>query len=317
MQPQAKATDVHVHRDSYTDIDRQAAQLSGYDQIYRQLSRGSFAGSFTTVEGTDGTGIYIETVNQVIEQFSSAPRDQIGLLFLCGDQPSARFGARSFDPGTAVLLGPGTDVHFQTAAGTHVCVLTCDEAVLRQAGEAHGMTLPARGETRLIDNPAATGRLIQGMNALLQGALLATGLGMEPLDGNAFSMEMTTLMLTMTGLAGAGLSDQLLPSDRRAAVFRQARAVIHDTLDVVSVAGLQRRLNISRRTLEYAFQEATGLSPHAYIAAVRLDAVRRALKSSGDSIGDIAARYGIWHLGRLAGQFRDAFGMLPSETRRG
>jgi AraC family ethanolamine operon transcriptional activator len=50
---------------------------------------------------------------------------------------------------------------------------------------------------------------------------------------------------------------------------------------------------------------------------VRLNAVRRALKSSSDSIGDIAARYGIWHLGRLAGQFREVFGVLPSEMRRG
>ena len=65
------ATGLTVHRDRFADIDRQAAQLSGFDQIYRQLSRGAFAGSFTTVEGGQGAGIYVETVNQVIEQFLS------------------------------------------------------------------------------------------------------------------------------------------------------------------------------------------------------------------------------------------------------
>lgn len=310
-------TGLTVHRDRFADIDRQAAQLSGFDQIYRQLSRGAFAGSFTTVEGGQGAGIYVETVNQVIEQFSSVPEGQTSLVFLCGEQPAARFGAQAFLPGTAMLLGAGAEVNFQSAPGTHVCVVTLGDDAVRQAGEESALRPPARGETRFIDNPAATGRLVQTVSTLLQCALLAAGVGAEVMDGDGFTAEVAALMAAMTGLAGAGLVDRLPSLDRRAALFRQARETIHDTLDTVSVPHLQKRLNVSRRTLEYAFQDAVGMSPHAYIAAVRLDAVRRALKSSSDSIGDIAARYGIWHLGRLAGQFREVFGVLPSEMRRG
>ncbi len=306
-----------VLRDRFADIDRQAAQLSGYDQIYRQLSRGAFAGSFTTVEGGQGAGIYVETVNQVIEQFSSVPEGQTSLVFLCGEQPAARFGAQAFAPGTAMLLGAGAEVNFQSAPGTHVCVMTLGDEALRQAGDAIPLRPPARGETRLIDNPAATGRLVQTVSTLLQCALLAAGVGTDVIDGDGFTAEVAALMAAMTGLAGPGLADRLPSLDRRAALFRQARDTIHDALDTVSVPRLQKRLNVSRRTLEYAFQDAVGMSPHAYISVVRLDAVRRALKSSSDSIGDIAARHGIWHLGRLAGQFREAFGMLPSEMRRG
>ncbi|MCD2175601.1 AraC family transcriptional regulator [Rhizobium sp. C4] len=317
MPTEPERSGLTIHRDRFADIDRQAAQLSGYDQIYRQLSRGAFAGSFTTVEGRGGAGVYVETVNQVIEQFSSVPADQTSLVFLCGDQPSARFGARAFAPGTAMLLGPGAEIDFQSTPGTHVCVVTFGGEALRQAGEASGMLPPARGETRLIDNPAATGRLVQTVNALLHCALLAAGMGPEALDPDGFSAEIAAIMVAMSGFAGAGLAHRLPSPDRRAALFREARATIHDSLDTVSVPRLQSRLNVSRRTLEYAFHEAVGMSPHAYIAALRLDAVRRALKSNSDSIGDIAARYGIWHLGRLAGQFREAFGVLPSETRRG
>lgn len=306
-----------VHRDRFADIDRQAAQLSGYDQIYRQLSRGAFAGSFTTVEGGQGAGIYVETVNQVIEQFSSVPEGQTSLVFLCGDQPAARFGARAFAPGTAMLLGAGAEIDFQSAPGTHVCVVTLGDEALREAGTAGTIRPPAHGETRLVDNPATTGRLVQTVSTLLQCALLAAGVGADVIDGDGFSAEVAAIMAAMTGLAGVSLADRLPSLDRRAALFRQARDTIQDTLDTVTVPHLQKRLNISRRTLEYTFQEAVGMSPHAYIAAVRLDAVRRTLKSSSDSIGDIAARYGIWHLGRLAGQFREAFGVLPSETRRG
>ena len=312
----SQTADLHVHRDRFTDIDRQAAQLAGYDQIYRQLSRGKFAGSFTVVEGNDGAGIYVETVNQVIEQFSSVPVDQASLIFLCGDQPSARFGAKDFTPKAAMLLGPGAEIDFQSAMGTHVCVVTCSSEALRQAGEAGNTLSPGRGETRLIENPAATSRLVETVGVLLQSALMATGLNGDVLAGDSFRAEIATIMVAMASLAGAGFTGHLSSVDRRGALFRQAREIIHETLDVVSVTRLQKQLNVSRRTLEYAFHETAGMSPHAYIAAVRLDSVRRSLKTSSDSIGDIAARCGIWHLGRLAGQFRETFGVLPSETRR-
>ncbi|WP_170976333.1 AraC family transcriptional regulator [Rhizobium sp. FKL33] len=316
MQTQTKATDLHVRRDRYSDMDRQAAQLSGYGQIYRQLSRGTFDGSFTSIESGNGAaGVYVEKVNQTIEQVSAAPQDQAGLVFLCGDQPSARFGSRPFTPGTAMLLGPGVEVDFQSFAGTHICVLTHDHQALIQSSESTGAALPARGETRLIDNPAEVGRLVQRINAILRCALLATGHGAEAIDGQMLGAEIATIMGTMTALASACVTTRLPPFPTRTALFRQARDMIHDGLDIVSVTRLKTQLNVSRRTLEYSFQEATGMTPHAYIAAIRLDAIRRGIKSSGDSIGDIAGRYGVWHLSRFAQQFRDAFGALPSEMR--
>lgn len=316
MNFQSGPVDLHVLRDRFTDLDQQAAQLSGYDQIYRQLSRGSFAGSFTTIEGKCGAGLYVEKVNQVIEQLSSVPRDQTSLVFLCGDQTPARFGTKAFEPETAMLLGPGAEIDFQSAVGTHVCVITLGSEALRQAGDHSDMRIPAGGETREIRQPAATGSLVQAMQAILQVSLLAAGFAGEPFDGDGFTEEISAIMLAMTGLAGAVLGTRLLPLHVRAELFRKARCAIHDTLDIVSVARLQKQLGISRRTLEYAFHEATGMSPRAYIAAVRLDTIRRTIKTSGDSIGDIAARNGVWHLGRFASQYRNAFGELPSQTRR-
>jgi AraC family ethanolamine operon transcriptional activator len=300
-----------AHRGAYHDMEQQAAQLSGYDQIYRQLSRGAFSGRFTTVESAGGAGLYVEKVNQVIEQFGHVPRDQVGLLFLLGPQASPRLGQRDFAASQIILAGPGTEIEFQTARGTEVCVLTYGAEAFERIAQATGGRFPARGETRQAESPAAARVLGAAVNALIGSALLAAGMG-----GEAFTAEIGTLIAGIAGLTCNAGAQRLLPSYRRAEIFRQARAMIHEMLDVTTVSSLQRRLNVSRRTLEYAFQETAGMSPQAYISAVRLDAVRRAIKETDDSIGDIAARFGIWHMGRFAGQFRDAFGMLPSEARR-
>ena len=61
-----------------------------------------------------------------------------------------------------------------------------------------------------------------------------------------------------------------------------------------------------------------GIGPGAYIRTLQLNRVRRDLLSGdhrGVSIGDIAARYGVWHWSRISLQYRLLFGELPSQTR--
>ena len=47
--------------------------------------------------------------------------------------------------------------------------------------------------------------------------------------------------------------------------------------------------------------------------------VRRDLRQGSASdtrVGDVAAKWGFWHLGRFAGDYKAMFGELPSETVR-
>jgi AraC family ethanolamine operon transcriptional activator len=39
------------------------------------------------------------------------------------------------------------------------------------------------------------------------------------------------------------------------------------------------------------------------------------LSRSADTVGDVAARWGFWHLSRFAADYRQHFGELPSATR--
>lgn len=82
---------------------------------------------------------------------------------------------------------------------------------------------------------------------------------------------------------------------------------------------LCRVLKVSRRTLQYSFQEIMQLNPVSYLRAMRLNGVRRMLKLPGSerqSVQDIAALWGFWHLSHFANAYRCMFGELPSETAR-
>lgn len=105
------------------------------------------------------------------------------------------------------------------------------------------------------------------------------------------------------------------PNCRQKAI-RNSREFIEANYGDVTVQELCRVSGVSWRTLDYAFKEKMGIGPKKYLEAFRLNKAHQELSlSSGDSkISDIANRWGYWHMGRFAGNYRKFFGELPSET---
>jgi AraC family ethanolamine operon transcriptional activator len=84
------------------------------------------------------------------------------------------------------------------------------------------------------------------------------------------------------------------------------------------VLDLCRELDVCERTLLYAFREVRGQSPMAYRKALRLNGVRQELKDADiASVHAIAQRWGFWHTGEFAADYRRLFGELPSQKIRG
>jgi AraC-like DNA-binding protein len=101
---------------------------------------------------------------------------------------------------------------------------------------------------------------------------------------------------------------------------RAARAALERLEDVnalpLTVSDLCKSIGTSAPTLYRAFQEQFGVSPKHYIQIRRLCGVRQQLftKKSEEPIADIANKWGFWHMGQFAADYRRHFGELPSET---
>jgi AraC family ethanolamine operon transcriptional activator len=107
-----------------------------------------------------------------------------------------------------------------------------------------------------------------------------------------------------------------IPPARRGHIVRDARDLVTQWPDgYTSVEELCRTLGISRRALQYSFQETLGLKPATYLRAVRMNGARRAIRDAR-SVAEAATLWGFWHFGRFARDYRTMFGELPSETFR-
>ncbi|MGA8890059.1 MAG: helix-turn-helix transcriptional regulator, partial [Anaeromyxobacteraceae bacterium] len=104
----------------------------------------------------------------------------------------------------------------------------------------------------------------------------------------------------------------------RLSFARRAEDMIRDSLaDDLRIAQCAPRLGTTLRTLELGFQDLYGVSLRAYRHALRLNAARcDLLRAEGEeSVGTVAVRWGLLHLGRFAIDYRRMFGESPSETR--
>lgn len=114
----------------------------------------------------------------------------------------------------------------------------------------------------------------------------------------------------VTRLLGAEWNGDACRRARLAADFIDG----HPTLDL-ELSDLTAHAGVGVRTLQRAFVETFGVPPLAYVRRARLERVRADLCDGRGTVGEIAARWGFYHPGRFASQYRDRYGEAPSETR--
>ncbi|GHF35896.1 AraC-like DNA-binding protein [Amycolatopsis bartoniae] len=83
-----------------------------------------------------------------------------------------------------------------------------------------------------------------------------------------------------------------------------------------SLGELAQLAGVSGRRLQQGFREHLGMSPSAYVRAVRLDRAHGELVTGAASVADVAHRWGFVNLGRFAQAYRERFGEAPSATLR-
>jgi AraC-like DNA-binding protein len=90
--------------------------------------------------------------------------------------------------------------------------------------------------------------------------------------------------------------------------------------DEISVVDVAQATYVSVRSLQEGFRRELGVTPLEYVRNCRLDAINQQLQRASaneTSVGEIASRWGMHHLGRFAAAYRARFGESPSHTLRG
>lgn len=87
----------------------------------------------------------------------------------------------------------------------------------------------------------------------------------------------------------------------------------------LSAADIAAAANVSIRAVQLAFRRELGVTPQGYLRQVRLERAHRDLLAAGPAgptVTAVSVRWGFSSSSRFAAYYREAFGVLPSHTRK-
>jgi len=312
----ARGEAVRVMTSVAHDADEQARNLHGWRQTYDQLSAGCFNGALTELF-LDRMTVFREATSHALRQTCEVQSDSYWFgIPLCRDG-TGRVDANVIGDRALAVRPGGVEFELITPADHEFFGIVVNGDLLRQyAAEVerlglaetvpHAAVVPVDGEHKV--------QLCMSIRRMLDdGAALDM-----PLSGFARTHLQASVLAALFDLCSPEAArPPAVAARRRQAIVSDARAYVLANRDrPVGVPELCERLHVSRRTLQYCFQDVLGMSPAAYLRAIRLNGARRDLCDAGraQSVKDVAAAWGFWHLSQFATDYRRLFGARPSET---
>jgi AraC family transcriptional regulator, ethanolamine operon transcriptional activator len=304
------------------EVDVHARNLDAWDQDYVQTSPGVFQGQVR--ELFDGPlQAFEEVANCATSQFCRPWQGGVWLGLSVPEHPDGlRFMGRAVS-GHELMISDGSepfDLQVPADHGLYGLVFDPREllAHVRTRDQADAALTRGPGVRLQTLTPTQRIRLVGLLREVLRGLEADPG----ALMFEASRRNLREALFTVLGdtLVPDGQADAVTPrQQRRQDVVRRVRELVTEQpQDFLGVERLCEVLHITRRTLQNCFQDSLGISPASYLRLVRLNAVRRELRNAdaGQTIGDVAARWGFWHMGHFSQDYKALFGETPSTTRQ-
>lgn len=303
------------------DFDAMAGGLPGWNARLAQVGAGRFVGSFDYVMA-GGTSVCRVDANQPIHVRGSHRQKTYGLGLPALTGGESVVSGRRMRPGQALLLPPGVPIDQITSPDYAAVFVEIEEELFRSGLEALlGQDLDSSKVPYplITPNSEAGKRLSCFLRKTIEAALAAKScIG----DTNRQETWKDQLLQYIADCleptpSHATYSDS---GSSRQALFREAEQImLQRPSGDLTLLELCRRLEVSRRSLMYAFEDVVGQPPMRWYRLHRLNEARARLKeveSSGAGVAEIARNFGFDHPGQFAIDFRRLFGQLPSEFLR-
>jgi len=297
---------------SFDDFDELTAETRHWDLDFRQLDRGRFHGEVMQLM-VGRIQIGVARFDRSLQQHGAAP---LGVrTFVIPGASEVKFNwRRKKVTGKDLLLFPPNG-EFESVSKTdfHIFTMSVPEELIIPASETAAPLLLSwekrSGSAYLPQLRNMLANVISAAKADSEFLTLAKVIA---------ELEHELISLLVQTICNTTSSQVRLPNRKRDLAVEQIQRIVIDSKNkLFSVADLCAATQVSQRTLRYAFLERYGVTPKAYLKAIRLNGVRRELKSSLSlctRINKVAMDWGFWHMGQFAADYRRHFGELPSQT---
>lgn len=306
-----------VVRGKYADFDAFAESVRDWNLDFQQLDTGGFYAEVLQV-GLGGVQVGRARFNRHLHQLGAPPPGMRTFVLPGDDRQEFVWRGQRITSNRMMVFPSGAELESLSRPGFHIFTISIAEDPLKET--AAYLQLPPLdgmlGDSEVVELSPSTMRSLRRRAREICHAV-------ETIPGWPSNMGLESLLpiqLLWKIAATGGFEGRLRASQKRRALERALDYVTERANEPVALEGLCQATGVNPRTLRRAFLEEFGVSPARYLRTVRLQGVRRQLRSTSLSrvkISDIAHQWGFWHMGQFAADYRREFGELPSETVAG
>jgi AraC-like DNA-binding protein len=298
---------------SFEDIGR-FGQAVGWDMDFRQLDSGKLEAGITAISGKHVQLIRFN-LSRRFHQVGSSQEGMMTFGVLDLSVPDINWCSQWLSGGAMTNFNRNDGFDCVSEAGFIGYALVIEPGVLYRMAANMGMsenfeTLLAEPHSWSSPRISALGKHFDAMYRVAVKSGNSLREHAESLDDeipNAVFEELT-----------CNFSSSLVPSpNAKKKILRKALDIVNDPDEIpITVSRLCDRIGTSASTLNRVFVSEYGVSPKSYIRFRCLSAVRDVLacSSPGTKVTDVANRWGFWHMGQFAADYRAMFRELPSST---
>ena len=304
----------------FSDVFLHSQAIANWTQRYDQISPGSASTTLRQVAG-QRFHVFHEQLNQRVLQQGRAPHDRLCFALPVMHAISPVVQGRAVSSPSLLTLRGGEEFVMHLPCDTDVIAFTIDRALTEEQEHAALAALPDQilAHPVLPVAPERYQAAVANLQNLLHLALDSQSLaGLEVFQEKVLAHVIVGIVLDLVQRDDE--ANHALPhmSTQSYIVWKSQEMALESEDDMLTVLDLCRRLKVSRRTLQYSFQNIAGTTPTAYLRSIRLNAVRRFLMTTPATvrIGDVAAQFGFCHFGRFSSYYQQHFHELPSQTPR-
>jgi AraC family ethanolamine operon transcriptional activator len=301
------------------DVDDFVEKLRGYHLQLTQIDKGPFAAKIVQIE-LAGVLLTAAQYGRSLVHAGEPPSGRITFAMGSSRLPVRWQGQEFGSYDLLVTPTSGTEIDVVTQAGFGCATASFAPEVVNATADRLG--LPPIGDvTNTLVIPLERNKAIMLRAAFEMVFCDAVA---RPHGDRAATWSVTKqeeLLRVLLSCAGnATYKTKPASNSERARIIKAVLDAIDDLPgEILSIGDLCRIARASERTLDYAFMEHFGLSPALYMKVQRLNGVRRDLcghQGPSMNVSDVANKWGFWHLGQFARDYRNLFGELPSATHK-
>jgi AraC-like DNA-binding protein len=313
---------IRAERITTTSPEDCAARLrgSGINVRHNQMSQGGYAADIAVVTVSDDLTFAVSRYAPAITSQGTPPRHKYAFSLPLAPTTGLFMNHRPIGRDEFAIISPDREF-YQFRPSQFECASFFPDAALveRNCAAMFGRSLAeiCRGAPTLHATPGAAAAFARHVAQLSRAAAvdvtpLADWAAARGGPAALASKLVDDLLLTICP------PEPLRGWSARQRVINLAWEIVEDDdQGVVTVSELCTRLGVPIRTLDDAFHACLGVAPKRFILGIRLNKVRRCLSHAGDDAATVttaATRFGFFHFGHFAQQYRSLFGETPSQT---